>query len=153
MLKPALIAMSLMGCDCDAVLCVPLERQGPTFASLDACEAATAAAIAAETGHDYPLLTASCRAAEEPVDAMVASSEDGGAVLAQAGDQPAVEGKAGLLDGGLALAGGAGRYLLYRTGDGMVAVRQGFGTVFGNVGSVAIGALDWIHTRRTLLGS
>lgn len=136
MLKPVVIALTMMGCDCDGRLCVAIDAPERTFASVAECEAALASAIESETGRLYPLLKAQCeRTADE-----VLVADASGRVVPDTETQDAT----GVVGQGFAYAGRAGEYILYGTTDGVVAVRDGLGWAVGRLyggASWAIAAL------------
>ena len=135
MLKPALIALTLMGCDCDEQLCVPLDAPVQQFATIGECDAALAVAIDSETHRLYPLLKAQCDRQDDAGDLLVAGSPpraDRGSVG---------EHTTGVLGRGFSYAGRTGEYLLYQTSDGVVAVRDGLGWAMDRVQGGATRAL------------
>jgi hypothetical protein len=135
MLKPALIALTMMGCDCDEQICVPLDAPVQHFSTVGECEAAMATAIDSETYRLYPLLKAQCDRQGEVDEMLVAETPAGGAA-ASAGD----DGRS-VLGHGFAYAGRTGEYLVYRTAGGVVAVRDGLGWAIDRVQGGAARAL------------
>lgn len=135
MLKPAVIILTMMGCDSDEMLCVPLDAPVREFATVGECEAALAPAIDSETDRLYPLLKAQC---DRRVDAADTPPTD------PAMDDPATaaadDGK-GVLGKGFDYAGRTGEYIVYRTADGVVAVRDGLGWAIERVQGGAAKAL------------
>lgn len=74
MLKTALVAMTIVGCDCDAKLCEFVSETPAQWASVAECETAAKAHIVRAPGVDYPLVTAICRTSGQPApDAPTAS--------------------------------------------------------------------------------
>jgi len=134
MLKPALIALTVMGCDCDAQLCVPVDTPVRHFATVGDCEAALADAVESESGRLYPLLKAQCER-QDDTDLLVAA-----APRETSGDAGRDEDR-GVLGHGFAYAGRTGEYLVYRTADGVVAVRDGLGWAIDRVQGGAARAL------------
>lgn len=61
MLKTALVAMTIVGCDCDAKLCEFVSESPAQFASIAECEAAVHATAVRTPSPDYPLVTGICR--------------------------------------------------------------------------------------------
>jgi hypothetical protein len=134
MLKPALIALTMMGCDCDEQLCVPVDAPVRHFATIGECEAALADAIDSETYRLYPLLKAQCDR-QDDTDLLVAGTR-----TEPAGDGTVDDGR-GVIGQGFAYAGRTGEYLVYRTADGAVAVRDGLGWAIDRVQGGAARAL------------
>ena len=135
MLKPALIALTMMGCDCDEQICVPLDAPAQQFSTVGECEAAIAAAVDAETYRLYPLLKAQCDRQDAVDDLLVAGTSSGVAAPSGKDDGRSVLGH------GFAYAGRTGEYLVYRTADGVVAVRDGLGWAIDRVQGGAARAL------------
>ena len=99
MLKTALVAMTIVGCDCDAKLCEFVSETPAQWATVAECEADMKAQVIRAPGQDYPLVTGICRAVpslDEPNDALKATAlasleqEDGRSlydiVVARGGD-------------------------------------------------------------------
>jgi len=61
MLKTALVAMTIVGCDCDAKLCEFVSESPAQYASVAECEAAVNATAVRTPSPDYPLVTGICR--------------------------------------------------------------------------------------------
>ncbi len=147
MLKSALIAMTVMGCDCDARLCVPLDGPAQRFASIEACEAALTDELRARRTAAYPLIEARC--AVDPAADAVMVADSGVAdvpadhALSRAG-AAVVSRYAALLDAGVSVAGERSRSLLSSAGGGMVAARAAMGEALGAVSGVASSASGWV---------
>lgn len=99
MFKSALVAMTIVGCDCDAKLCEFVSETPAQWATVAECEAEVKAQVIRAPGVEYPLVTGICRAVPstgEPADAPTATAlasleqQDGrslyDAVLASGGD-------------------------------------------------------------------
>ena len=99
MLKTALVAMTIVGCDCDAKLCEFVSETPAQWATVAECEADMSAQVIRAPGFDYPLVTGICRAVSDPAEPREAppatalaslEKEDGrslyDAVLARGGD-------------------------------------------------------------------
>jgi hypothetical protein len=120
MLKPALIALTMMGCDCEERHCVPLDAPVQQYLTIGECEAALATAIDSETHRLFPLLKAQCDRQRDADDLLAASTSAG-----HAGPQHRTRGM-DVTGRGFTFAGRTSEYLVYRTSDGVVAVRDGF---------------------------
>ncbi len=66
MLKTAFVAMTIVGCDCDAKLCEFVSETPAQYASVADCEAAVRMQTLRTPGVDYPLVTGICRPTETP---------------------------------------------------------------------------------------
>jgi hypothetical protein len=62
MLKTALVAMTIVGCDCDAKLCEFVSESPAQWTSVAECEEAVKAEVLRTPGVAYPLVTGICRA-------------------------------------------------------------------------------------------
>lgn len=133
MLKPALVALTVMGCDCDARLCVPLAGSDARFATLGECEAAVVPAIR-QGSATYPLVTARC-VVDSPAAFPMLATFDNGTAPAAAPARPLASGAIHL--------GGSGQTLVYRVGDVYVAARGELGRMLGEAASMAVGAAGW----------
>jgi hypothetical protein len=79
MLKTALVAMTIVGCDCDAKLCEFVSETPAQYVSVAECEAAIKAQVVRQPGVEYPLVTGICRsapAADAPPATALASLEE-----------------------------------------------------------------------------
>lgn len=96
--KSALVAMSILGCDCDARVCVPLDSPSARWTTQAECEAA--GAIAMRRAHvDYPVVRAVCAPATP-------SGDTGSDAVALA---PQQEVRPGTWQRGVGMAAAAGR--------------------------------------------
>ena len=78
MLKTALVAMTVIGCDCDAKLCEFIRETPAQWSTVAECEADLKAQVIRDSELDYPLVSGICRPAtiEEPqVRTLMASAE------------------------------------------------------------------------------
>lgn len=66
MIKTAMVAMTVMGCDCDAKVCEYIAETPAQWASIADCEAAMRVQIVQRRDLDYPLISGLCRATEQP---------------------------------------------------------------------------------------
>lgn len=121
MLKTALVAMTIVGCDCDAKLCEFVSETPAQWASVAECESAVKAEVVRAPGVDYPLVTGICRAVpisptqEHAAPAIELASlrhEDGRTLYGMVSD-----------GGGYVLEKTAGGYALVKAGLGWAADR------------------------------
>ncbi|ESY49995.1 hypothetical protein ACYG9Z_06805 [Mesorhizobium sp. RSR380A] len=61
MLKTALVAMTIVGCDCDAKLCEYIGETPAKWATIADCEAAMKSQMLHQKNFDYPLVSGICR--------------------------------------------------------------------------------------------
>ncbi|RST88040.1 hypothetical protein EJC49_02570 [Aquibium carbonis] len=119
MLKPVLIALTMMGCDCEEQLCVPLGEPVEQFTTIEECEATLASVITSETHRHYPLIKAQCDRQDDPGLLLAASAGTGGSRQ----ETPGMD----MFLPGIAFVGRTSEYLVYRTTDGVLTMRDGFG--------------------------
>ncbi|MBZ9678477.1 hypothetical protein [Mesorhizobium sp. ES1-1] len=62
MIKTALVAMTIVGCDCDARLCEYIGETPARWSSVAECEAAMKSQMLHQRNFDYPLVSGICRA-------------------------------------------------------------------------------------------
>lgn len=120
MIKSALVAMVVIGCDSDASQCEFIRETPPQWASVAECEDAMRHQMLRAGNFDYPTIVGLCRAAEDP-DATA---------LAVPAAEPEIQAKpvyAGMVEGG--------RSILYRTANGYTMVRH-------TIGRAALGTAD-----------
>ncbi|ESW83433.1 hypothetical protein X770_25890 [Mesorhizobium sp. LSJC269B00] len=61
MIKTALVAMTIVGCDCDAKLCEYIGETPAKWATIADCEAAMKSQMLHQKNFDYPLVSGICR--------------------------------------------------------------------------------------------
>ena len=154
MIKTALVAMTVLGCDCDARMCQLVTDTPATYATVADCEAALKTRVLTTGNQDFPLVTGYCavRAPDQPV--MVAGTPAAKAAEAAAVAPtvtPAPERRrllAGMLDGGRSVLNGGksvlngGKSVLYRTAGGYTLVRD-------RLGDAASGTASTVKRLRT----
>ncbi|PDQ21644.1 hypothetical protein CN311_08305 [Mesorhizobium sanjuanii] len=62
MIKTALVAMTIVGCDCDAKLCEYIGETPAKWSTVAECEAAMKSQMLHERNFNYPLVSGICRA-------------------------------------------------------------------------------------------
>jgi len=65
MLKTALIAMTVVGCDCDAKMCQYIRATPPEWSTVAECEEALKSRAVRDADSGYPMIIAICRSTEE----------------------------------------------------------------------------------------
>ncbi|TJV43450.1 MAG: hypothetical protein E5Y02_10665 [Mesorhizobium sp.] len=61
MIKTALVAMTIVGCDCDAKLCEYIGETPAKWSTIAECESAMKSQILHESNFNYPLVSGICR--------------------------------------------------------------------------------------------
>ena len=134
MIKTAIVALTVVGCDCDAKLCEYISETPAQWATLDECETAMSAQIVKQGAYDYPLISGVCRTV--PVkDAQMVSAPAvsdgwnvaGAPALMTPGDPVSIEERPALYGG---VVEGT-RQVFRKTGDGYQIVRSGFDRAAG----------------------
>jgi hypothetical protein len=73
-IKTALVAMTIVGCDCDAKLCEYIGETPPKWATVADCEAAMKGQMLHERNFNYPLVSGICRSAQTPSSQLAATA-------------------------------------------------------------------------------
>jgi hypothetical protein len=76
MIKTALVAMTVVGCDCDAKLCEFISETPAQWATVAECEAEMTSQILRRDNFDYPLISGICRTMPSPPAQTAASTAD-----------------------------------------------------------------------------
>ena len=120
MIKSALVAMVVIGCDSDASQCEFIRETPAQWASVGECEAAMKHQMLRAGNFDYPTVVGLCRAIEDP--------DDQNPAVAEAESEPLAKPVyAGVVQGG--------KSILYRTANGYTMVRH-------TIGRAALGTAD-----------
>lgn len=143
MLKTAIIAMTVIGCDCDAKMCEYVASTPAEWSTVAECETALKSRALNERDSGYPLLMAICRSTEEsPVR------------LASTPASTAIDATAVTASTEADTGESTTRSILVRASDGYVVARNFAGTLAGGVAWAADGAFDavigaggWVATR------
>ncbi|MDH4988522.1 hypothetical protein QEZ47_24005 [Aminobacter anthyllidis] len=126
MIKSALVAMTIVGCDCDAKLCEYIGETPAQWTSVADCEAAMKSRILREGNHAYPLVTGICRTTTFADPQLAAAPAVQPEVL------PA------------AYAGTSEDSVLYRTANGYALVRSGLDRFADGTLAVAKRSSSWL---------
>lgn len=131
MLKSAVVAMTILGCDCDQKTCEYVRTAERPLASVADCTASMKGEIA-RTRADYPLLVAICEnLPREPIATDLVGTQPDDAAVAQA-EQPAVP---------------AGRSILGRAQERSVAIFRATGDGLGNFVEFVARPTGWVERR------
>lgn len=126
MIKSALVAMVVIGCDSGGTVCQFIKETPPQWASVAECEAEMKHQMLIAGNFDYPTVSGLCRAIENgPPQVAAVSTAPASAPQAEA--EAAVY--AGLVEGG--------RSILYRTADGYTVVRKTLGRAAAGTADMA----------------
>ncbi|PWK72599.1 hypothetical protein [Aminobacter sp. AP02] len=128
MIKSALVAMTIVGCDCDAKLCEYIGETPAQWTTVADCEASMRSRILREGNHDYPLVTGICRTTTF-ADPQLAS-----ATATQPEVQPAAY-------AGMPQDNGS---VLYRTAHGYALVRSGLDRFADGTLAAAKRSSNWL---------
>jgi hypothetical protein len=122
MIKTALVAMTIVGCDCDAKLCEYVGETPAQWATVAECEAAMQSQIVGRDNFNYPLISGICRSVPDPVSSAIAVSATREADWSAAFDTtaPKAEGIYGNVVAG-------SRMVFRKRADGYGLVRTGVG--------------------------
>jgi hypothetical protein len=134
MIKTALIAMTVIGCDCDARICEFIRETPAQWATVADCEAALKTEVLRENSHAYPLVSGVCRPVE-PFGLQTATVS-AGALNASPASAPV---PVGLIEDG--------RAILYRTAGGYTLVRNGIAQAATGTAELAARAADWVMAK------
>lgn len=121
MIKTALVAMTIVGCDCDAKLCEFIAETPAQWTSVADCEAAMRSQIVGRDNFRYPLISGVCRTVPDPLERAIAASASGDTTASAAFDTSA--GDAGFY--GDVVWGS--RQVFRRTADGYALAKAGVG--------------------------
>ena len=77
MIKTALVAMTIVGCDCDAKLCEYIGETPAKWATIADCEAAMKSQILSQHNFNYPLVSGICRPKGSSSSSQLAATASG----------------------------------------------------------------------------
>lgn len=147
MIKSSLVAMALIGCDCDAKMCEYIRTADQQWASVAECEADIARRVVTQQD-SYPLVIAVCRdTAEAPVMAS-----------AGAPARPSPTEQVRLAAGSIVSEGTEGEVstdrfgnitTVFRTLNGYVSVRDTVGSTWSTASRHALDTMSWLRTAVT----
>jgi len=132
-IKSAFIAMTIIGCDCDAKLCEFIRDNPPEWTTMEECEAALKSRAIRNSDIDYPTVVAICSKldrGEQPV--MEATAEP-------------VEASPEAAPARVAAASESG--ILARTAGGYRTVRHTLGRAAGGTVDLARDTAGWVAAK------
>jgi hypothetical protein len=136
MLKTTIVAMTLLGCDCDAKQCEYVSDAPGQWATGGECEAAMKRAVLSNSRLDYPLVTGMCRTIELDVVAAVSAP---------------VEAKIETIETA-SVEAGSSNLVFRRTADGYAAVMSGMAGARAAIVTRTIGAAQSIGPMAAKIG-
>ncbi len=77
MIKTALVAMTIVGCDCDAKLCEYIGETPAKWSTIAECQAAMKSQMLQERNFNYPLVSGICRAKGSSSSSQLAATASG----------------------------------------------------------------------------
>ncbi|MBX3577261.1 MAG: hypothetical protein KF723_08625 [Rhizobiaceae bacterium] len=137
MLKTAIVALTIVGCDCDAKMCEFIRDEQPQWSTMAECETALSGRIVRDHHEFYPTVIAVCSVPDDNqrLLAMAAYEE-----ATQAAPEPAADAAPTEASRIERIVSG-GRAIVSRTGDGYAvarnAVRGTFSLVADSAGWIA----------------
>lgn len=131
MIKSALVAMTIVGCDCDAKLCEYIGETPAQWTSVADCEAAMKSRILREGNHAYPLVTGICRTTVFAEPQLASAPTE--IIAAEPAERTTV---AGIVEGG--------RSVLYRTANGYALARSGLSDAAAGTVAAAKRSSSWL---------
>ncbi len=164
MIKTALVAMTIVGCDCDAKLCEYIGETPAKWATIADCEAAMKSQVLHHKNFDYPLVSGVCRTVQKPTSKLAAApaTPDNGpppvitdeiaALGLRRPEMPVGLGKAAVADAGVKpsfydeMVDG-GRAVLYRTENGYALVKTGLSQTVSSTASAMGRSAGWLSAQ------
>lgn len=135
MIKSALVAMVVIGCDCDAKMCEFISQTPPQWSSVGECETALKQQTLSRSLENYPVVTGICKEQNPDGSAVVTASAKSvdpvqtSAIPAPAEPQVQRAAYTGVVEGG--------RTILYRTANGYTVVRDTLGRAASGTAAIA----------------
>ncbi|BCH23759.1 hypothetical protein MesoLjLc_34170 [Mesorhizobium sp. L-8-10] len=129
MMKSAVVAMAIIGCDCDAKLCELIHDHQPEWTTMEECETALKSR-AVRGAFDYPTVMAICSKLDRPEQAETQAA--GAPAAADAAEPATVTSHDGILA---------------RASDGYRVVKDGLGRAAGGTLELARDTTGWVVAR------
>ncbi|MBX3573769.1 MAG: hypothetical protein KF694_15565 [Mesorhizobium sp.] len=147
MIKEGLVAMALIGCDCDAKMCEYIRTADQQWTSVAECEADIQKRVVRQQD-SYPLVIAICRdTSETPVMASAGPSAQPSPTqqVQLAASSIVTEGKEGQVS-----TDRLGRITtVFKTLNGYVSVRDTVGSTWSSASQHALDTMSWLKTAVT----
>jgi hypothetical protein len=147
MIKESLVAMALIGCDCDARMCEYIRTTDQQWTNVAECEADIQKRVVTQQDN-YPLVIAVCRdTSETPVMASAGPSAPSSPTeqVQLAASSIVTEGSQGEVS-----TDRLGRITtVFKTLNGYVSVRDTVGSTWSTASQHALGTMSWLKTAVT----
>lgn len=147
MIKESLVAMALIGCDCDAKMCEYIRTANQQWANVADCESDIQKRVVRQQDN-YPLVIAICRdMSETPVMASAGASFQPSPTqqVQLAASSIVTEGRQGEVS-----TDRLGRITtVFRTLNGYVSVRDTVGSTWSSASQRALDTMSWLKTSVT----
>lgn len=152
MIKTTMVAMTLLGCDCDAKVCEYISETPAQWANVAECEAAMSREVLNSRDLSYPLVSGLCRSIDA-APAAVPTVEEKPAIVMEAGlevRRPAADilpttASQSSRDSIADLARDGGGVVFRRTADGYATVKGGvMRAIGGTAGAITRTAAGWL---------
>lgn len=153
MIKTALVAMTIVGCDCDAKLCEYIGETPAKWSNIADCEAAMKdQMLRHRKGFSYPVVSGICRTVQ-PQTAMTVSAAPPQAALVPLDDEIAALGlqrperPVGPRPVPVAEISTGGDAILYRTESGYTLVKTNLDRTFSNTAMILKRSAGWLSAQ------
>ena len=160
-IKTALVAMTIVGCDCDARLCEYIGETPAQWSSLADCEAAMKTQVLHSRNYDYPLISGVCRTVQPPRTKLAAVPEAASEAPQMAALPPELDHRPSVPVGARTTAAEAdaarplafeeavddGNSMLYRTKGGYAVLKTGLGRAADGTADMAKRSMRWLSSR------
>ncbi|MCP9232424.1 hypothetical protein NMG46_19495 [Mesorhizobium sp. LMG 17147] len=164
MIKTALVAMTIVGCDCDARLCEYIGETPAKWSTIAECEAAMKSQVLHERNFDYPLVSGICRTQNSSSQLAATASEPELTTASTAATDPLppeLSHRPGAAVGTQATATetetvrpvayeaavDGGRAVLYRTKAGYAVVKTDLGRAAAATIGIAKRSANWLAAK------
>lgn len=164
MIKTALVAMTIVGCDCDAKLCEYIGETPAKWSSLADCEAAMKTQVLRHGNFGYPLISGVCRTVQKPASKLASAPMPHGsappavitdeitALGLRRPEMPVRSGKTAVTDADAKPSFydeviDGGRAVLYRTENGYALVKTGLSQTVSDTASAMGRSAGWLSAQ------
>lgn len=141
MLKSAIVAMTIVGCDCDAKMCEFIRDEQPQWSTMAECETALKTRIVRDHHENYPTVIAVCSVPDQNQrDLAMAAYHEAAKVHAAATVTAETEVESTRIE---TIVSG-GRAVVSSTADGYATARNAIGRTARGTFSLAAGSVRWM---------